>query len=86
MSTAIVPANMDEALKMLESAAGFLADVPAADLPAEVLAEGRAGPRGALRGVRLPGRRAGAGRAGTRRGGGGRGCWDEAGQGNHGPF
>jgi Domain of unknown function (DUF222) len=40
MSTAIVPANMDEALKMLESAAGFLADVPAADLPAEVLAEG----------------------------------------------
>jgi len=40
MSTAIVPANMDEALKMLESAAGFLANVPAAELPAEVLAEG----------------------------------------------
>jgi len=38
---------------------------------------GRAGPCGALRGVRLPGRRAGAGRAGTQRGGG-RGCWDEA--------
>ena len=40
MSTAIVPANMDEALKMLQSATGFLADVPAAELPAEVLAEG----------------------------------------------
>jgi len=34
MSTAMVPANMDEALKMLESAAGFLADVSAAELPA----------------------------------------------------
>jgi Domain of unknown function (DUF222) len=40
MSTVMVPANMDEALKMLASAVGFLAETEAADLPAEVLAEG----------------------------------------------
>jgi hypothetical protein len=40
MSTVMVPANMDEALKMLESAAGFLAGVAAAEFPAEMLAEG----------------------------------------------
>src|ERR1700745_1371558 len=40
MSMVMVPANMDEALKMLASAVGFLAETEAADLPAEVLAEG----------------------------------------------
>jgi Domain of unknown function (DUF222) len=40
MSSVMVPANMDEALKMLASAVGFLAETEAAELPAEVLAEG----------------------------------------------
>jgi len=39
MSTAMVPANADEALGMLESAAGFLAGLDAADMPAEAIAE-----------------------------------------------
>jgi hypothetical protein len=38
MSTMMVPANMDDAMKMLESAMGFMADVDAAGMPAEVLA------------------------------------------------
>jgi hypothetical protein len=40
MSSVMVPANMDEALKMLESAVGFMADAPAAELPVQVVAEG----------------------------------------------
>jgi len=40
MSTVMVPANMDEALEMLASAVGFLAETEAAELPVEVLAEG----------------------------------------------
>jgi hypothetical protein len=39
MSTVMVPANAGEALEMLECAAGFLADLQAADMPAEALAE-----------------------------------------------
>ena len=39
MSTVMVPANAGEALEMLECAAGFLADLEAADMPAEALAE-----------------------------------------------
>jgi hypothetical protein len=39
MSTATVPASMGEALGMLESAVGFLADADAAQMPAEALAE-----------------------------------------------
>jgi hypothetical protein len=38
MSTAIVPASMDEALAMLRSAAGYLAGLDPADLPADALA------------------------------------------------
>ena len=36
----MVPANMDDAFKMLESVTGFLAAADAAQLPAGVLAEG----------------------------------------------
>ena len=39
MSTVMVPANAGEALGMLESAAGFLAGLNAADMPAEAIAE-----------------------------------------------
>jgi hypothetical protein len=39
MSTAMVPANAAEALGMLESAAGFLAGLDAAEMPAEAIAE-----------------------------------------------
>ena len=39
MSTVTVPANAAEALEMLESAMGFLADAEAADMPAEALAD-----------------------------------------------
>jgi hypothetical protein len=39
MSTVMVPANVTEALGMLESAMGFLAGLDAADMPAEALAE-----------------------------------------------
>ncbi|MGH3283411.1 MAG: DUF222 domain-containing protein, partial [Streptosporangiaceae bacterium] len=39
MSTMMVPANMDEAMKMLESVVGFMADADAASMPAEALAE-----------------------------------------------
>ena len=39
MSTVMVPASAREALGMLESAVGFLADLDAADMPAEALAE-----------------------------------------------
>jgi hypothetical protein len=39
MSTVMVPANAGEALGMLECATGFLADLRAADMPAEALAE-----------------------------------------------
>jgi len=39
MSTATVPASMGEALEMLESAMGFLADADPAEMPAEALAE-----------------------------------------------
>ncbi len=39
MSTATVPASASEALGMLESAMGFLADLDAADMSAEVVAE-----------------------------------------------
>jgi Domain of unknown function (DUF222) len=39
MSTVMVPANVAEALGMLESAMGFLAGLDAADMPAEALAE-----------------------------------------------
>ena len=39
MSTVMVPASAGEALGMLECAAGFLADLDAAGLPAEVLDE-----------------------------------------------
>jgi len=39
MSTATAPASMGEALGMLESAMGFLADADAAQMPAEALAE-----------------------------------------------
>jgi hypothetical protein len=39
MSTVMVPANASEALGMLESAAGYLATLNAADVPAEALAE-----------------------------------------------
>ena len=38
MSTTIVPASAAEALEMLESAMGFLADADAAAMPAEALA------------------------------------------------
>ncbi len=40
MCTATAPASVREALTMLESAAGFLAHMDAAELPAELLAEG----------------------------------------------
>ena len=39
MSTVMVPANADEALRMLECAAGFLADMDAAGTPAEAAAQ-----------------------------------------------
>jgi hypothetical protein len=39
MSTLMVPASADEALEMLECAAGFLADQDAAGMPAEAVAE-----------------------------------------------
>jgi Domain of unknown function (DUF222) len=39
MSTAMVPANAAEALGMLESAAGFLAGLDAAEMPAEAISE-----------------------------------------------
>jgi hypothetical protein len=39
MCIAMVPANTAEALGMLESAAGFLADIDAAGMPAEAIAE-----------------------------------------------
>jgi uncharacterized protein DUF222 len=39
MSTAMVPASAGEALEMLESAAGFLAGLDAAEMPAEAIAE-----------------------------------------------
>jgi hypothetical protein len=39
MSTVMVPANAGEALEMLERAAGFLAGLDAADIPAEAIAE-----------------------------------------------
>ena len=39
MSTVMVPANAGEALEMLECAAGFLAGLDAADMPAEAIAE-----------------------------------------------
>ena len=39
MSTAMVPANVGEALEMLDSAMGFLADLDAAGMPAEAVAE-----------------------------------------------
>jgi len=39
MSTVVVPADAGDALGMLESAAGFLAGLDAADMPAEALAE-----------------------------------------------
>ncbi len=39
MSTVMVPANAAEALGMLESAAGFLADMNAAGMPAQAVAE-----------------------------------------------
>jgi hypothetical protein len=38
MSTMMVPADMNEAAKMLESAMGFMADVDAAGMPAETVA------------------------------------------------
>ena len=44
MCTGTVPANIDEALRALESAAGYLADLDAAQLPAAALA-------GCLRGL-----------------------------------
>src|SRR5260370_40272157 len=40
MSTAMVPSNMDEAIKMLESSVRFMADAPAAELPVQLLADG----------------------------------------------
>ena len=40
MSTAIVPSNMDEAIKMLESSVRFMADAPAPELPVQLLADG----------------------------------------------
>ena len=40
MNTVMVPANMPEALAMLEGALGFLADMEAAGMPAQALAEG----------------------------------------------
>jgi len=40
MSTVVVPANMPEALLMLEGALGFLADMDSAGTPASALAEG----------------------------------------------
>jgi hypothetical protein len=40
MSTMMVPANMDEAIRMLESAVGFMADAPVAELPVQVVADG----------------------------------------------
>jgi len=40
MSTVVVPADMPEALAMLEGALGFLADMDAAGMPAQALAEG----------------------------------------------
>jgi hypothetical protein len=61
--TTVVPANMREALGMLESAAGFLAGLDAAVMPAQALAEGLHGMeradavQAAARG-RSPGRRA----------------------------
>jgi Domain of unknown function (DUF222) len=39
MSTAMVPSNMDEAIKMLESSVGFMADAPAAELPVQLVAD-----------------------------------------------
>lgn len=39
MSTVMVPADMPEALAMLEGALGFLADMDAAGMPAQALAE-----------------------------------------------
>ena len=39
MCTLTVPGNAGEALGMLESAMGFLADLDSADMPAEALAE-----------------------------------------------
>jgi hypothetical protein len=39
MSTAVVPASAAEALEMLESALGFLADADTADMPVEALAD-----------------------------------------------
>jgi hypothetical protein len=39
MSTVMVPANADEALGMLQTAAGFLADMDVAGMPAEAVAE-----------------------------------------------
>ncbi|HYB16003.1 MAG TPA: hypothetical protein VEF71_11100, partial [Streptosporangiaceae bacterium] len=39
MCTLMVPANAAEALGMLEGAAGFLADMDAAGMPAEALGE-----------------------------------------------
>ena len=39
MSTMMVPANMDEAMKMLGSVMGFIADADAAAMPAEALAD-----------------------------------------------
>ena len=38
MCTGMVPANIDEALRMLQSAAGYLADLEAAELPSPTLA------------------------------------------------
>ena len=43
MSTVVVPANMPEALLMLEGALGFLADMDSAGTPASALAEGLRG-------------------------------------------
>jgi hypothetical protein len=40
MCTAMVPADMGEAMRLLESVMGFLADMDAAELPVSVLAEG----------------------------------------------
>ncbi len=39
MSAVTVPANATEALRMLQCAMGYLADLDAASLPAEVVAE-----------------------------------------------
>ena len=39
MSSVMVPANAGEALGMLECAAGFLADLDAAGMPAEAVSE-----------------------------------------------